>query len=54
MDNGNRESVGSVIGLRDGFESEMEADHLLDLGFMGVAVATNSVLDLIRGVFKNW
>ena len=54
MDNGDRESVGSVIGLRDGFESEMEADHLLDLGFMSVAVATNSVFDLIRGVFKNW
>ena len=51
MDNGNGEGVGGVVGLGDGGESEMELDHGLDLGFVGLAVAADGFFDLVGSVF---
>jgi hypothetical protein len=34
-------------------EVEVEADHFLDLRFMGLAVAADGFFDLVRTIFKN-
>ena len=53
MDDGDGESVGGVVGLRERFEAEMEANHFLDLVFMGMTVATNGHFNLVGGIFEN-
>lgn len=53
MDNGDCEGIGSIIGLRNGFKFEMNADHFLDLGFVGHTVAADGVFDLIGAVFED-
>lgn len=53
MNNGGGEGIGGVVGLRDLLEMEVEADHFLDLRFMGLAVAADGFFDLVRTVFKN-
>lgn len=53
VDDGYGEGVGGVIGLRDGGEFEVDADHLLHLGLVGHAVAADGILDLVRAVFED-
>ena len=51
VDNGDGKGVGGVVGLGDGGESEMELDHGLDLGFVGLAVAADGFFDLVGSIF---
>lgn len=52
MDNRDREGVGGIIGFRDFIEMEMQTDHFLDLGLVGLAIAADGFLDLVGGVFE--
>lgn len=54
MDDGGGEGVGGVVGFWDLVEVEVEADHFLDLGFVGLAIAADGLLNLVRAVFENW
>lgn len=53
MDDSDGEGVGGVIGLGDGFELEVDADHFLDLWFVGHAVSADSIFNLIWAIFED-
>ena len=53
VDNGSSESIGGVVRLRNLSEMEMKADHFLDLRLVGLAVAADSLFDLVWGVFED-
>ncbi len=54
MADGHRQSIGSIIGLRDGVEPELNLDHLLNLPLTPMAVAGDILLHLKRCIFVNW
>lgn len=51
VDNGDGEGVGGVVGLGDGGESEVEFDHGLDLGLVGLTITADGFFDLVGSVF---
>ena len=53
MSDGGSESISGVIGLGDEVEVEMLFDHFLNLFFLGVAIAGESLFDLVRVVLEN-
>ena len=53
MDDGNGERIGSIIGLRNGLQTEVKPDHFLHLFFMGVTIAGDGHFDLVWRIFKN-
>ena len=54
MSDGGGEGVGGVIWLGFLFEIKMKFYHLLHLGFIGGAVAGESLFNFVRGIFVNW
>jgi hypothetical protein len=40
-----RQSIGRIVRFGYGFQSEQQADHFLDLAFIGVAVSDDRFLD---------
>ena len=51
MGDGTGDRVGGIVRLRDLLQFQQEFDHLLDLLFVGPAVAGESLLDLHGGIF---
>ena len=47
------QSVGRIMRLGNGFQSEQQADHFLNLAFVGIAVSDDCLFDQPRAVLSD-